>query len=49
MNEKMCHNPIFCGECPDFLYEDCSGYGICSQDNEHHSCGEKCMYVNLKE
>lgn len=35
---------IFCSECRNFLYQDTSGYGICSRDNELHSCSEKCMY-----
>ena len=38
----------FCGECCDFLYEDASGYGICSQDNDLHSCSESCAYDKRK-
>lgn len=34
----------WCGECADFLYEDTSGYGICTKDNDLHSCGERCIY-----
>ena len=40
----MSKDVFYCGECPDFLYEDISGYGICSQDNDSHSCRERCVY-----
>ncbi len=40
---------FFCGECPDFLYEDASGYGICAKDNERYSCNQKCEYGREKE
>lgn len=35
---------FYCCDCSDFLYEDTSGYGICTQDNDRHSCRERCMY-----
>ena len=37
----------YCGECKDFLYEDSSGYGICSRDNDKHSVREYCIYGNI--
>lgn len=45
----MSKEPYYCGECPDFLYEDTSGYGICSQDGDIHSCGERCAYGKLRK
>ncbi|MCM1369846.1 MAG: hypothetical protein NC204_05680 [Candidatus Amulumruptor caecigallinarius] len=42
MNKKQ----KYCGECRNFLYEDTSGYGICSLDNELYSCTEQCIYGN---
>lgn len=34
----------YCGECKNFLYEGCSGYGLCQRDFNTHSVNEKCLY-----
>lgn len=41
--------PLMCGECTDFLWEDCWGYGICAKDNEPYYCNSHCMYDKTKK
>ena len=43
-------NNKLCGECRDFLYEDMSGYGICSRDHGRRSCSERYIQmINLEK
>lgn len=48
-NETETDDLVFCGECRDFLYEDYSGYGICTQDNDRHSCNARCIFGNTRQ
>lgn len=39
-----CGEPLFCGGCGHFKYEDVSGYGWCARDDEERHCFDLCEW-----